>query len=92
MYADEEADETAEDENVDPRNCRLRVERQVLWKLPESGAAVFMVKTYLYTLDAVKSEGLGEELARGIEGMREEVGKYKNRCFWGKEVVEYLRS
>lgn len=91
MYSDDEDDEP-EDETVDPRSCRLRVERQVLWKLPGSHAAVLTVKTYMYTLAEVKAEGLGEELARGVEGMGEEVGKYKKRCFWGKDVIEYLRS
>ncbi|KAL0639766.1 hypothetical protein Q9L58_001081 [Maublancomyces gigas] len=95
-YDDEDEEdyeeEEEEDERVDPENCRLRVERQVLWKLPGTQAAVFMIKTYLYTLAEVKAEGLAEELARSIEGMGEDMGRYKRRGVWGEKVVEFLRS
>lgn len=93
IYDDEdEEEEEEEEERVDPENCRLRVERQVLWKLPGTQAAVFMIKTYLYTLAEVKAEGLAEDLARSIEGMGEDMGRYKRRGVWGEKVIEFLRS
>ncbi|KAK6430633.1 hypothetical protein LTR95_013206, partial [Oleoguttula sp. CCFEE 5521] len=77
-------------------DCRLRCERQTLHRLPETGALVFAFKTYLYTLQEVKDEGLGEVLAEAIEGL----GKgsvsgmevYKRGVVWGEKVKTFLRS
>nr|OQO26333.1 hypothetical protein B0A51_05184 [Rachicladosporium sp. CCFEE 5018]OQO26796.1 hypothetical protein B0A51_04379 [Rachicladosporium sp. CCFEE 5018] len=77
-------------------DCRLRCERQTLHRLPETGALVFAFKTYLYTLQEVKDEGLGEVLAEAIDGL----GKgsvagmevYKRGVVWGEKVKKFLSS
>ncbi|KAF2398263.1 hypothetical protein EJ06DRAFT_532014 [Trichodelitschia bisporula] len=81
---------------VDPERCRLRCERQTLHRLPQTGALVFAIKTYMYPLREVLDEGLGGEMADAVEGL----GKgsvpgmkvYKRGVVWGPKVSEYLRS
>jgi hypothetical protein len=77
-------------------NCRLRCERQTLHRLPKTKALVFMFKTYQYTIDEVKEEGSGPELADAIPGLAEgsvpDMAYYKRQVVWGDKVVEYLRS
>lgn len=81
--------------NTDIRQCFLRCERQTLHRLPHSRAIVFAFKTYLYPLEQVKAEGLGEQLATAIEGLKAGnnpgIYLYKNGPKWGEAVKEYLR-
>ncbi|KAK5169462.1 uncharacterized protein LTR77_005438 [Saxophila tyrrhenica] len=76
--------------------CRLRCERQTLHRLPRTKALVFAFKTFQYTLDEVKSEGSGEELADAVEGLGlgsvPDMAFYKRQVVWGDRVVEFLRS
>jgi hypothetical protein len=82
-------------EDVRPEECRLRCERQTLHRLERTGALVFAFKTYLYHLDEVVEEGLGEEMASAIEGLGKgsvpAVEVYKRAVVWRRRVVEYLR-
>ncbi|EAW09739.1 heme-dependent oxidative N-demethylase family protein [Aspergillus clavatus NRRL 1] len=74
----------------------LRCERQTLHRLPQSRALVFAFHTYTYPIRAVKEEGLGDELATAIDGMKEgnvpEIHWYKRASVWGEAVKHYLRS
>ncbi|PPJ54068.1 hypothetical protein CBER1_06336 [Cercospora berteroae] len=83
-------------ENVVIENCRLRSERQTLFRLPRTGAIVFSFKTYQYRLEDVKRDGYGEELAKAIEGLERgsvpEMAIYKREVVWGDKVREFLRS
>ncbi|CAK1360615.1 unnamed protein product [Cercospora beticola] len=83
-------------ENVVIENCRLRSERQTLFRLPKTGAFVFSFKTYQYRLEDVKKEGYGEDLAMAIEGLEKgsvpEMAFYKRQVIWGDKVREFLRS
>ncbi|KAF3928829.1 hypothetical protein AA313_de0206903 [Arthrobotrys entomopaga] len=90
IYQGEEFPEKLESVNLD--ECYLRVERQVLLRLPLSRAIVFFVKTYMTPLSVVKTEGQGEALAAAIEGMPETLAIYKGRNIWGDAVVSGLRS
>ncbi|KAK4493992.1 hypothetical protein PRZ48_015178 [Zasmidium cellare] len=79
-------------------DCRLRSERQTLFRLPETNALVFSFKTYQYRLDEVKGfgEGYAERLAEAMEGLSKgnvpEIDFYKRGVVWREKVVEYLRS
>ncbi|KAM7184555.1 Protein of unknown function (DUF3445) domain containing protein [Naviculisporaceae sp. PSN 640] len=92
----EEAETVEKDIDVDIETARFRVELQTLTRLPRTGGLMFSFKTYLYGLQEIKEEGLGEELADAVEGL----GKgnapgmwvYKGGVRWGKKVCEYLRS
>jgi hypothetical protein len=50
----------------------------------------------LYPLSEIKEEGLGEELAQAIDGLKEgsvpEMHFYKRGVVWGEAVKEYLRN
>ncbi len=85
-----------EGESVDPRDCRLRCERQTLHRLERTGALVFAFKTYLYTLDEVIEDGLADEMADAIDGLGTgsvpAVKVYKSGVVWGRKVCEYLRE
>jgi len=88
--------EEVEQEEIDPEHAWMRCELQILWRLPQTKALVFMVKTYMYPLRQIKEEGLGEDLAMAIEGMQAgsvpEVYQYKRGVAWGESAKSYLRS
>lgn len=83
-------------DEVSVLDCRVRCERQTLHRLPKTGALVFGVKTYLYTLSEIKAEGSAEELACAIEGLGKgnvpEMEFYKRGVIWGEKVKKFLRS
>ncbi|KAK6465653.1 hypothetical protein DFJ63DRAFT_333071 [Scheffersomyces coipomensis] len=70
-----------------------RSERQCLTKLPESGAIIFTIRTYLLPLSQVKHESteVRERLIGAIKGLPEDIAKYKNAVEWGPAVLEYLQ-
>ncbi|CBF83819.1 heme-dependent oxidative N-demethylase family protein [Aspergillus nidulans FGSC A4] len=83
-------------ESFDGEDTFLRCERQTLHRLPNSKALLFAFHTYTYPLKDVKEEGLGEELAIAIDGLKEgsvpEIHEYKNGPYWGEAVKAFLRS
>ena len=91
-------DEIVENQKKDViiEDCRLRCERQTLHRLEHTKAIVFAFKTYLYTLQDVKDEGSGPELAAAIEGLTQgsvpDMAYYKRQVVWGEKVCEFLRS
>jgi len=88
--------EEVKEEDVDINNTYLRSERQMLHRLPKTKALVFSFKTYLYPLKEIKEEGLGDDLAQAIDGLKEgsvpAMHFYKRGVVWGEAVKEYLRS
>ncbi len=50
----------------------------------------------MYPLIDIKEEGLGEELAQAIDGLKEgsvpEMHFYKRGVIWGEAVKKFLRS
>lgn len=81
---------------LDPEKTFVRCERQTLHRLPRSEALVFAFKTYMYPIRQIKEEGLGEELATAIDGLKggnvPEMYIYKRGVEWGAAVKKYLRS
>jgi hypothetical protein len=57
---------------------------------------VFGFHTYTYPIQAIKDEGLGEELAAAIDGLKEgnvpEMHWYKRGAVWGDAVKHFLRN
>ncbi|KAI9815267.1 MAG: hypothetical protein M1827_002747 [Pycnora praestabilis] len=88
--------EEEEEEVIDIDNTFLRCERQTLHRLPTTHALLFAFKTYQTPLAQIKEEGLGEELAMAIEGLRggsvPGMWVYKRGVVWGESVKEYLRG
>ncbi|GKZ64051.1 hypothetical protein AnigIFM50267_000344 [Aspergillus niger] len=83
-------------EEVDGDVTLLRCERQTLHRLPKTKALVFTFHTYTYPIREIKEEGLGEELALAIDGLKEgnvpEIHRYKRGPVWGEAVKAYLRA
>ncbi|KAL4969550.1 heme-dependent oxidative N-demethylase family protein [Aspergillus stella-maris] len=89
-------EEVLKADEVDGSETFLRCERQTLHRLPKSKALLFGFHTYTYPLDDIKQDGLGEELATAIEGLKSgsvpEVYGYKRGEYWGEGVKAFLRS
>ncbi|OGE48112.1 hypothetical protein PENARI_c032G02979 [Penicillium arizonense] len=74
----------------------LRCERQTLHRMPVSEALVFAFHTYTYPIRQIRDEGLGEDMAVAVDGLRKgnvpEMHIYKKGDVWGEALKEYLRS
>ncbi|KAJ5722635.1 hypothetical protein N7488_000670 [Penicillium malachiteum] len=83
-------------EDLDIEQTVLRCERQTLHRLPCSKALVFAFHTYTYPIQQIKDEGLGEDLAVAIDGLKygnvPAIHAYKRGDYWGEAVKEFLRS
>ncbi|EMG48342.1 hypothetical protein SBY92_003252 [Candida maltosa Xu316] len=80
-------------EDLDFENqVHYRSERQVLTKLPKSGAIVFTIRTYLLPLADVKREGkeVRERLIGAIRGLPKDISQYKRGDEWGPAVIQFL--
>lgn len=81
---------------LDVDSTLLRCERQTLHRLPQSKGVVFAFHTYTYPIRMIKDEGLGEDLAAAIDGLKEGnvpgMHWYKRGPVWGEAVKEFLRS
>ena len=81
---------------MDILETNFRVELQTLTRLPRTKAILFSFKTYIYSIEDVKEEGLGPELADAIEGFRKgnapEFWTYKGAVRWGKSICKFLRG
>jgi hypothetical protein len=76
-----------------PERLRLRSERQTLRRLPNSGAIIFTIRTYLTPLEALGREGgVPGRLASSMRSWPREVGDYKGkeRGTWYETVLGYL--
>lgn len=76
--------------DLDFDKCFLRCERQILTRLNDTKHLVFTSRTYVTPLSQIKREGLGENLAKAIEGLPPAVAQYKKRAEWGPAVTSYL--
>ncbi|KAH8692624.1 hypothetical protein BGW36DRAFT_23427 [Talaromyces proteolyticus] len=91
-----EKEEKIKEGELDIETTLLRCERQTLHRLPTSKALVFGFHTYTYPLSQIKEEGLGEDLAVAIDGLKEgsspAIHGYKRGPVWADAVKAYLRS
>ncbi|KAL4897118.1 hypothetical protein BDV59DRAFT_190926 [Aspergillus ambiguus] len=91
-----EGEEKIAEGKLDIDSTVLRCERQTLHRLPHTKGLVFAFHTYTYPLRTVKDQGLGEELAAAIDGLKEgsvpEMHWYKRGSIWGDAVKHFLRS
>jgi hypothetical protein len=53
-------------DEIEPRNIKLRLERQTLRKLPQSGAMVFTIRIHVDPLEALETHPEGPALAASI--------------------------
>ncbi|GAM39461.1 hypothetical protein TCE0_034f11029 [Talaromyces pinophilus] len=91
-----QVEEKIKEGTLDVDSTLLRSERQTLHRLPTSRAMVFGFHTYTYPIRKIKEEGLGEDLATAIDGLKEgsvpKIFGYKRGPVWGDAVKAYLRS
>ncbi|OKL62851.1 hypothetical protein UA08_01723 [Talaromyces atroroseus] len=89
-------EEKIKEGQLDVDSTKLRCERQTLHRLPKSRALVFGFHTYTYPIKQIKEEGLGEDLATAIDGLKTgsipAIHDYKRGAIWGDAVKAYLRS
>ncbi|KAK4944583.1 hypothetical protein LTR10_016017 [Elasticomyces elasticus] len=79
------------DESIDINQVQLRVERQVLRRLPRTKAICFVTKTYLYRLvDIAETPGFAVRLGGLLHKLPEKFAFYKRKPVWGKVVLAYL--
>lgn len=61
-----------------------------------SKALVFAFHTYTYPIKQIRDEGLGEDMAVAVDGLRKgnvpEMHIYKKGDVWGEALKEFLRS
>lgn len=92
LYPGQEPIET----EFDLENCFVRCELQTLLALPKSGGRILSVHLYLYPLQEIKDVGLGPEMARAIDGLKNGnvpgFYRYKRAVVWGERVKEFLRN
>lgn len=71
-----------------------RSERQVLTKLPQTGAIVFSIRTYLTPMVTLKSESdeIRENFIGAINRFPDDIKLYKRAAEWAPAVTEYLKE
>jgi hypothetical protein len=71
----------------------VRIERQVIWGLPEVSAAIFTIRTYhLDCAEVRKDPTLRQSLLSAIESMTPEQLRYKGLDSWAADLVQWLKS
>lgn len=79
---------------LDPASTFIRVERQTLRRLPETGAILFTIRIYVDPLTALIAHGAGAELAEGLArqlaGLGENELAYKGLSRKREALVEAL--
>ncbi|BAY12153.1 heme-dependent oxidative N-demethylase family protein [Calothrix sp. NIES-2098] len=81
--------------NFDPQNPKLylRIERQVIWGLPEYEAALFTIRTYFRDCSLIKKDSLlGEKLCAAIESMSLDSLVYKGLADSKANILHWLNQ
>lgn len=93
-HAPEGADELPplDHTKLDFNEVLLRVERQLLYRLPKTRSLVFIIRTYLTPMTVVRDEGLGEDLCGAIDGLPSGMKHYKRAAEWGPAVQAFMRG
>ncbi|MGE8105107.1 heme-dependent oxidative N-demethylase family protein [Allorhizobium sp. NPDC080224] len=88
--------ETGRNDAAKPDEAVVRVERQTLTKLPETGAIVFTIRIYLDPVTAFRNHPDGPRLraalAEQLEGLANDQLRYKGLDIQRKRLVAYLRQ
>jgi dimethylamine monooxygenase subunit A len=80
-------------EAVPPAELFLRVERQTLRRLPDTGAILFTIRTYVRPLDrAFGGQVDRQQLASTLETMPDDVRAYKSLTAVADQAIAWLRA
>lgn len=89
--AEDEVVEPLDPEKLDFTNVFLRVERQVLLRLPKTNALLFTIRTYVTPISELREEDSAFDLVDAIDNLPEPMAHYKKTEEWGPAVVSYIR-
>jgi hypothetical protein len=79
------------DETVKPDEIWLRVERQILYRLPQTGGILFGIRLEITPLhEIVQFEDAREGLRRSLETMPAEIASYKDLLSARPRILEWL--
>lgn len=71
----------------------LRVERQILRRLPETAAVIFTIRTYITRLDrAIRTTGNAQDLAAAISAMPPDMQRYKHIAPLAPSLLAWLEA
>lgn len=87
----EKNNEPYEAEEVDFNEWALRVERQVLTRLPKSRAMCFVIRCYTTPVSVIREEPRAPDLIDAIDQLPIEDKVYKGAHVWGPVLQQYLR-
>ncbi|KAL4792626.1 hypothetical protein BDV19DRAFT_391930 [Aspergillus venezuelensis] len=77
----------------DLKDLHLRVERQVLQRLPRSKALFFTIRTYVTPITEVtRDREVAESLRTSVSNYSEDVARYKNRGLWEGTLMGHLEE
>jgi hypothetical protein len=69
----------------------LRVERQTLRRLPQSGAVLFTIRTHVTPLvEAIRDAGSARDLATTLRTMPDDVARYRSMAAFRPALLEWL--
>jgi len=69
----------------------LRVERQTLRRLPQSGAVLFTIRTHITRLrEAIRDVKSGQDLAAAVRTMPDDVARYRGMRIFRAALLEWL--
>ncbi|KAL4966450.1 heme-dependent oxidative N-demethylase family protein [Aspergillus stella-maris] len=75
------------------KDLHLRVERQVLQRLPRSKALLFTIRTYVTPITEVtRDREVAEALRSSVRSYSEDVARYKNRGLWEGTLMGHLEE
>jgi hypothetical protein len=80
------------DETVEPDEVWLRLERQILYRHPQTGGILFGIRLEITPLrDLVESEGARAGLRRSLETMPAEIASYKGLLTARSKILGWLK-
>ena len=72
-------------------DLHLRVERQVLQRLPRSRALLFTIRTYVTPIvEVTRDRQVAEALRTSVNSFTEDVARYKNKSLWNETLQQHL--
>jgi dimethylamine monooxygenase subunit A len=81
------------DETVEQNEVWLRVERQILYRLPDTGGILFGIRLEITPWDAIAQiEDAAAGLRRGLETMPDDIAAYKGLASAKDRILSWLRN
>lgn len=81
--------------DLDFNKCFFRVEKQCFTRLPESGADLMFIRTYVTSLMELRSDLTEEQkeiFCEAVDGLTGRFAVYKKRIEWGEAVKSFIRG